>query len=384
MTERMERMIYFDNSATTAPDESVLTSFVEVNKRFFANPASIHLVGKQAEALLEKSRAQILTILDAPDGQVIFTSGGTEANNLAVIGFARALRSRGNHLITTKIEHPSVLYAMEYLETQGFEVDYLAVDEQGMISTEELESKLRAETIVVSIMHVNNEIGTIQPLAECARVIKQHSRALFHSDAVQSFGKLPVSLSGDGPDAISISAHKINGLKGSGLLAFRKGIPPQGLNFGGGQEHGLRSGTVAVADAVALAKAMRISSLDEEQKDFRRWRNRLVQFIEPLNDVIILAPDQAAPHIVSIAFYKVKGEVAVNFFQEKGITVSTSSACSSKSGTAGHVIEAIGVAQAYKNGVIRVSFGKDNNEQHVVEFEQVLAQFMQLLGRGND
>ncbi len=377
-------MIYFDNCATTAPDESVLTSFIEVNKRFFANPASIHLAGKQAEALLEKSRAQILTILGAPDGQVIFTSGGTEANNLAVIGFARTLRSRGNHLITTKIEHPSVLYAMEYLETQGFEVDYLAVDEQGMISIEDLKSKLRSETIVVSIMHVNNEIGTIQPLAECARIIKQHSRALFHSDVVQSFGKLPISLTADGPDAISISAHKINGLKGSGLLAFRKGLPPQALNFGGGQEYGLRSGTVAVADTVALAKAMRISALDEEQKDFRRWRNRLVQFIAPFNDVIVLAPDKAAPHIVSIAFYKVKGEVAVNFFQENGITVSTSSACSSKSGTAGHVIEAIGVTQSYKNGVIRVSFGKDNNEQHVVEFEQVFAQFMELLGRGND
>lgn len=377
-------MIYFDNSATTAPDDSVLSSFIEVNKRFFANPASIHLIGKQAEALLEKSRAQILTILGVPDGQVIFTSGGTEANNLAVIGFARALRSRGNHLITTRIEHPSVLFAMEYLETQGFEVDYLAVDEQGMISTGELKSKLRSETIVVSIMHVNNEIGTIQPLAECARIIKQHSRALFHSDAVQSFGKLPVSLTDDGPDAITISAHKINGLKGSGLLAFRKGIPPQALNFGGGQEHGLRSGTVAVADAVALARAIRISSIEEEQQDFRQWRNRLIHFIEPFKDVIVLAPDKAAPHIISIAFYKVKGEVAVNFFQEKGITVSTSSACSSKSGAAGHVIESIGLAEKYKNGVIRVSFGKDNSEQHVVEFEQVFAQFMKLLGRGNN
>ena len=377
-------MIYFDNSATTAPDDSVLTSFIEVNKRFFANPASIHLAGKQAETLLEKSRAQILEILGAPDGDVVFTSGGTEANNLAVIGFARALRSRGNHLITTEIEHPSVLFAMEYLETQGYEVDYLAVDEQGMISTEELESKLRAETIVVSIMHVNNEIGTIQPLVECARLIKQHSRALFHSDAVQSFGKLPVSLIGDGPDAITISAHKINGLKGSGLLAFRKGIPPQALNFGGGQEHGLRSGTVAVPDAVALAKAMRISELNGEHQEFRQWRNRLVDFIKNYDDVVVLAPDKAAPHIVSIAFYKVKGEVAVNFFQEKGITVSTSSACSSKSGSAGHVIEAIRLAQAYKNGVIRVSFGKNNSEQHVVEFEQVFAQFMELLGRGND
>ncbi|MEK5037889.1 cysteine desulfurase family protein [Sporosarcina sp. FSL K6-3457] len=376
-------MIYFDNSATTAPDDSVLTSFIEVNKRFYANPASIHLAGKQAETLLEKSRAQILSILSAPDGNIIFTSGGTEANNLAVIGFARAFRSRGNHIITTEIEHPSVLFAMEYLETQGFDVDYLAVDEQGMISTEELKSKLRAETIVVSIMHVNNEIGTVQPLAECARLIKQYSRALFHSDTVQSFGKLPISLTGDGPDAITISAHKINGLKGSGLLAFRKGIPPQALNFGGGQEHGLRSGTVAVADAVALAKAMRISLLDEERQEFRQWRNRLVNFIKNYDDVVVLAPDKAAPHIVSIAFYKVKGEVAVNFFQEKGITVSTSSACSSKSGAAGHVIEAIRLAEKYKNGVIRISFGKNNSEQHVVEFEQVFAQFMELLGRGN-
>ncbi|WP_203246641.1 cysteine desulfurase family protein [Sporosarcina beigongshangi] len=377
-------MIYFDNSATTAPDDSVLTSFIEVNKRFFANPASIHLAGKQAETLLEKSRAQILSILGVQDGQVIFTSGGTEANNLAVIGFARALRSRGNHLITTEIEHPSVLNAMAYLETQGFEVDYLTVDEQGMISTEELKNKLRAETVVVSIMHVNNEIGTIQPLAECARIIKKHSRALFHSDAVQSFGKLPVSLTGDGPDAITISAHKINGLKGSGLLAFRKGIPPQALNFGGGQEHGLRSGTVAVADAVAIAKAMRISSLDEEQQEFRQWRNRLIRFIEPFKDAVVLALDKAAPHIVTIAFYKIKGEVAVNFFQEKGIIISTSSACSSKSSAAGHVIEAIRLADKYKNGVIRVSFGKDNHEQHVAEFEQVFAQFMELLGRGND
>lgn len=377
-------MIYFDNSATTCPDEGVLTSFIEVNKRFFANPSSIHLAGKQAETLLEKSREQILSILGAPDGDVVFTSGGTEANNLAVIGFARALRSRGNHLITTKIEHPSVLDAMEYLETQGFEVDYLTVDGQGMISVEELKNKLRPETIVVSIMHVNNEIGTVQPVAECARMIKEHSRALFHSDTVQSFGKLPVSLKGDGPDAVTISAHKINGLKGSGLLAFRKGIPPQAINFGGGQERGLRSGTVAVADAVALAKAIRISVVDEEHKEFRQWRNRLIDFIKPYDDVVILAPDRAAPHIVSIAFYRVKGEVAINFFQENGITVSTSSACSSKSSTAGHVIEAIGLAGKYKNGVIRISFGKNNMEQHVVEFEQVFARFMELLGRGND
>lgn len=376
-------MIYLDNSATTAPDEGVLTSFIEVNKRFFANPASIHLAGKEAETLLERSREQILSILGAPDGELLFTSGGTEANNLAVIGFARALHARGKHLITTKIEHPSVLHSMSYLETQGFEVDYLSVDEQGMISIQELKSKLRKDTILVSIMHVNNEIGTAQPIAECAKIIKENSRALFHSDAVQSFGKLPVSLAVDGPDALTISAHKINGLKGSGILALRKGMTPEAINYGGGQEKGIRSGTVSVADAVALAKAVRMSAIDVEQKDYRQWRNRLIKFIEPFENVSILTADKAAPHILAIAFYKVKGEVAVNFFQENGITISTSSACSSKSGTAGHVIEAIGVNGKFKNGVIRISFGKNNSEQHIVEFEQVFARFMDLLGRGN-
>lgn len=376
-------MIYLDNSATTAPDEGVLTSFLEVNRRFYANPASIHLAGKQAESLLEKSRQQILSIVDALGGEVIFTSGGTESNNLAVIGLAQAFRTRGNHIITTEIEHPSVLRAMEYLETQGFEVDYLTVDEQGMISLDELEDKLRKETILVSIMHVNNEIGTIQPLAACAHLIREKTRAVFHSDTVQSFGKLPISLKDMDLDAMTISAHKINGLKGSGALIVRKGAKPATINFGGGQEQGLRSGTVAVPNAVALAKAMRIAARDEEHVVFKQWRNRLIDFMKQYEDILVLAPDKAAPHILSIAFYKIKGEVAVNFFQEQGITVSTSSACSSKSGTAGHVIEAIGVPEKFKNGVIRISFGENNVEQHVVKIEQVCTQFMELLGRGN-
>jgi cysteine desulfurase len=376
-------MIYLDNSATTAPDESVLSSFIEVNKRFFANPASLHLAGKEAETLLNRSREQILSILGAPGGEVLFTSGGTEANNLAVIGFARAFHYRGNHLITAEIEHPSVLRSMEYLATQGFEVDFLSVDEQGMISIEELKRKLRKDTILVSIMHVNNEIGTVQPIAECARIIKAHSRAIFHSDTVQSFGKLPISLAGDGPDALTISAHKINGLKGSGILAMRKGQMPEAINYGGGQEKGLRSGTVSVADAVAMAKAMRMSSTGIGKLDFKQWRDRLIEFISRYKNVLVLAPEKGAPHILSIAFYKLKGEVAVNFFQENGITVSTSSACSSKSGAAGHVIEAIAINGKYKNGVIRISFGKNNVEEEIVKLEQVFAKFMELIERGN-
>ena len=183
-------MIYFDNSSTTLPNESVLDSFIAATKRFYANPASLHVLGREAEALLDRSKEQMLTLVGNDGGNVVLTSGGTEANNLAVIGLAKAYRSRGNHVITTEIEHPSVMNACRELEENGFEVDYLPVDEQGRISLEQLEKTLKKETILVSVMHVNNEIGTIQPLQECGELIRKNSRAIFHSDVVQSFGKL--------------------------------------------------------------------------------------------------------------------------------------------------------------------------------------------------
>lgn len=375
-------MIYLDNSATTAPSEEVLSSFVEVNKRFYANAASLHRAGREAEALLDRTREQILSIVNAPDGEVIFTSGGTEANNLALLGFARKFASRGNHIITTSIEHPSVLHAVKQLEKDGFEVDFLSVNEQGMISIDELKEKLREDTIVVSIMHVNNEIGTIQPIKEAAQIIKKNSRAVFHSDIIQSFGKLPITLTGDGPDAVTVSAHKIHGLKGSGALIMRKGITPVAINHGGGQEQGLRSGTVSVPDAAALARAMRLSSENNMAEEFNQWRNRLIDYINGTKDVVILSKENSAPHILALAFYHIKGEIAVNYFQENGITISTSSACSSKSGRVGHVIEAIGLPEKYKNGVVRISFGKDNVKEHVLQFEKVFTDFVNLLERG--
>lgn len=377
-------MIYLDNSATTQPDEQILESFMEVNRRFFANPASLHKAGKDAEKLLERSRAQILSILGAPEGELIFTSGGTEANNLAVIGFAYALRHRGNHLITTRIEHPSILNAFAYLEKQGFEVDYLPVDSQGLIHVNDLEAKLRRDTILVSIMHVNNEIGTVQPIKECARIIHSKSRALFHSDTVQSFGKIPVSLNGDSPDMITISGHKIHGLKGTGILAMNISFAPQPMLLGGGQEKGLRSGTVSVPNAVSLAKAIRLTEAGDRQKEFRKWRNRLIDFCAQFEEVMVLAPETGAPHIVSIAFTSIKGEVAVNFFQEDDVIVSTSSACSSKSKQTSHVIEAIGVPDKFKFGVIRISFGKNNNEEEIAQLERTILRFIKLLKRGQE
>ncbi|WP_252502613.1 cysteine desulfurase family protein [Sporosarcina sp. Marseille-Q4943] len=375
-------MIYFDNSSTTQPDESVLDSFIAANKKYYANPASLHVLGREAESLLNRSKEQMLALIGNEDGEAVLTSGGTEANNLAIFGLAEAYRTRGNHIITTRIEHPSVLNACRKLESEGFQVDYLTVDAEGLISLEELEKKVKKDTILVSIMHVNNEIGTIQPIRQCAELIKKNSRAVFHSDCVQSFGKLPVDMASLRLDAITISAHKINGLKNSGALILKKGITPHAINFGGGQENGLRSGTVSVPNAVAMAKAMRISSIIEERADYREWRNLLMEVCRSYDNIHILSPNNGAPHILSIAFKSINGEVAVNYFQEHGIIISTSSACSSKTKDAGHVIEAIGLENKFKNGVIRISFGNTNTKEEVVEFINVLKSFMELIERG--
>lgn len=375
-------MIYFDNSATTIPKDEVLASFLEVNKRFYANPASLHLAGRESDALLGKSREQILKIVKANEGTVIYTSGGTEANNLALLGFARKYKNRGNHILTTAIEHPSVLHAAKQLEQEGFYVEYLSVDKNGRILLEELEEKIRENTVVVSIMHVNNEIGTIQPIEECAKIIQNKSRAIFHVDAVQSFGKIPVELAENGPDAITISAHKIHGLKGSGALITKRNVKPEAVNYGGGQEAGIRNGTVSVPNAVALARAMRLVQNDHGASNYDKWRKQLIDHIRRESDVVILSEETSAPHILSIAFANIKGEVAVNYFQKNGVIVSTSSACSSKSGDVSHVIEAIRLEERFKHGVIRISFGENNTDMQIDQFKTVFTDFMKLLGRG--
>lgn len=375
-------MIYYDNSATTEPSEEVLTSFVEVNKRFYANPASLHVAGRQAEALLEKSREQILEIVQAPKGNVTYTSGGTEANNLALLGFARKFKHRGKHIITTQIEHPSILEAARQLEGEGFEVDYLPVDENGVLSIELLEQTLKEETIVVSVMHVNNEIGAVQPIEACAQLIREKTRAIFHVDAVQSIGRLPITLTGNGPDAITVSGHKIHGLKGSGALITRENLLPEPTNYGGGQEAGIRSGTVSVPHATTLARAIRMATEHKKAPVYREWRNQLIAHIEQFSEAKVLAKDTGAPHILSIAFKGIKGEVAINFFQKNNIIISTSSACSSKNAEVGHVIEAIKLDEQFKGGVVRISFGELNTDDQIIQFNTIFTEFIHLLKRG--
>ncbi len=366
-------MIYFDNSATTKPYKEVLDTFVTVNEQFYANPASIHEAGTDANILLDRARNQIAQIFHTDERCVIFTAGGTESNNLAIFGISKANTHKGKHILTTDIEHASVLEAYKSLEKEGFEVEYLHVDNSGVISLEELKAKIRKDTVLVSMMHVNNEIGSIQPIEEAAQIIHANSRATFHVDAVQSFGKLPIHFNGDnGPDIITISGHKIHALKGTGIIVFRQKMNINPLILGGGQEFGIRSGTVAVPQAVALAKAARIAieNLNAAKVRYRNWHKGLIQFLSKFGDLIhILSTNSGVGHIVSFSVKDLKGEILINALQDRGIIVSTSSACSSKQKKTSHVVTALNVDPKYKNGVIRLSFGAFNTDEEIERFK---------------
>ena len=368
--------IYLDNSATTKPLKEVMQAFMVVNEQYYANPASIHAMGVESNELLMRAREQVADILHTEAKNVLFTSGGTESNNTAIFGLARSNTHKGNHILTTEIEHPSVLESVKQLEQDGFDVEYLQVDENGVISLEELRTKVRKDTILVSMMHVNNEMGAIQPIFEAAKIIHELSRAAFHVDAIQSFGKLPISFNDDdGPDCISISGHKIHGFKGSGVLAFRKKMKWQPYALGGGQEFGLRSGTVAVPQAVALSKAARIAieTMNDRAKKYRQWYEEICTQLRGYGDEVhILSTPKGAAHILSFSIRDLKGEVIINALQKRNVIVSTSSACSSKQTKTSHVVEALNIDEHFKNGVIRISFGAHVTNEDIVKFKQVL------------
>lgn len=376
-------MIYLDNSATTKPHKEVLDTFVQVNEQYYANPASIHEAGVTANTLLTRAREQIAQLVNTGANEVIFTAGGTEANNFAIFGTARVSTHKGKHILTTAIEHPAVMESVKRLAEDGFEVEYLAVDAAGAISLEELRQKVRKDTILVSIMHVNNEIGAIQPIEAAAKIIHEQSRALFHVDAVQSFGKIPVRFQGEaGPDLLSISGHKIHALKGSGVLAMRKNFQIAPHLVGGGQEFGYRSGTVAVPQAVALAKAARLAveNLQINMEKYTRWQKEIRTFLTSFGeDIHLLSTEQGAPYITSMSVRGLKGEVLINALQKQGIIVSTSSACSSKQTKTSHVVEAINTPPNFKKGVLRISFGMQTTDADIQKFEEVFTNVMKQL-----
>lgn len=374
-------MIYFDNSATTMPDDRVLDTFIKSSKAFFANPSSLHRLGIEADRLLRRASEQVAELAGMPGGKVVFTSGGTEADNLALFGLARGNRSHGKKVLVSAIEHPAVLQSLAQLEAEGIEVDTVQVGRDGVIDLADLDRKLTPDTSLVSIMHVNNETGAIQPLEEAGRYIRAKTRAVFHSDTVQSFGKIPIPMNNNGPDAISVSAHKIHGIEGSGALIMKKRLGLEPILFGGGQQEGLRSGTVPVAHAAALAKAMRLAVEERGLAPYDEWRNELIRYFGTFDKVLVLGAENNAPHILSVAIRGIKGEIAVNALQEQEIYVSTSSACSSRSRKESHVLQAMGVPDHYRHGVIRISFGRMNSAEEIEQFKEAFTSFIGTLER---
>ncbi|WP_443137454.1 cysteine desulfurase family protein [Piscibacillus sp. B03] len=377
-------MIYLDNSATTKPSQEVLKSFQTVAMKYFANPSSIHEAGGEVEKLHQKARNQIATLLKIHEDEVIFTSGGTESNNLAIKGIAHAHVNRGNHIITTKIEHPAVLQVCKDLEEQGFEVTYLPVNSSGIINMDDLKQALTEKTILVSVMHVNNEIGSIQPIEQIAELIANYPKVAFHTDHVQGFGKLPLLYQMEGLDLVTVSGHKIHGLKGTGCLIKKKHIQLKPLIHGGAQEGGIRPGTENVAGNVSLAKAMRLAM--EKQGQYKKlWHmhQKLFDELSEVDSITINSPRDGAAHIFNFSVKGFKPEVLIHALGEKNIYVSTKSACSSKQDEPSHVIVACGKEQE-AGAAIRVSMNIDQDEGDIdlfiKEIKKILTQYKSIMG----
>jgi cysteine desulfurase len=364
-----ENMIYFDNSATTKPFKEVLDSFVTVSSEYYGNPSSLHSMGAQAEKLLSQAREQVSTFLKVKPAEIYFTSGGTEGNNLAIKGSALLHKNKGRHLITTSVEHPSVRTAMEQLEQEGFEITYLPVDEFGRISVANLEKEIRKDTILISIMHVNNEVGTVQPITEIGALLKKYPTILFHVDAIQSVGKIPLSLYENRVDFCSISAHKFHGLKGTGALFIREGARLAPLFSGGNQERKLRSGTENVAGAVAMAKALRMTFTKAEAglEGMQKIQSVLRKGLTEIDGVQIHTPNEkAAPHILNFSLTGIKSEVFIHSLEQKGIFVSTTSACSSKKKSPSKTLLEMGVPETLAESAIRISLSFENRMEEAI------------------
>ncbi|MGD6833374.1 cysteine desulfurase family protein [Sutcliffiella halmapala] len=367
-------MIYLDNSATTKPYKEVLDSYIAVSTNYFGNPSSLHSLGGEAEKLLHHSREMIASLLKVEHREIIFTSGGTESNNLAIKGSALSKKHLGNHIITTSVEHPSVTNAIEDLRKEGFEVTTLPVNEEGRVSQEQVEKAMKKETILVSIIHVNNETGVIQPIEKIKKVVKQFPLASLHVDYVQGIGKVPLNM--EGIDLCSISSHKFHGLKGNGVLLVKQGEKLHPLFSGGNQEWTLRSGTENVAGIVAMTKALRMTlELSEQRLDsIQSLKEYLLYKLYEMKELAVNTPfHDSAPHIVNFSVPKVKSEVLVHALGEKGIFVSTTSACSSKRKAPSKTLSAMGLPKERSETAIRISMTFDSTKEELDIFLKEVA-----------
>ena len=367
-------MIYLDNCATTKPYKEALDAFVEVNTSYYGNPASINKFGKTTNKLLSAARAQVATILGVGEDSIFFTSCATESNNIALLGSVEHKKNFGNRIIVSKIEHPSVLETFRELERRGFVLDYVNVDENGIIDLNHLKTLLTKETILLSVMQVNNVFGAIQPINEISEILKNYPKVHFHVDGVQGVLKNSIDLSK--VDSYSISAHKFHGLKGIGILYLKSRRTVHNITFGGGQENGLRSGTVNVAAAVSLAKSLRLSQEKVEviKAKHKEYKKLIVDEFSKYKHIVINSPlsKNFVDSIVNISLPKIKGEVIVNALNDRGIMVSTTSACSSKTFHLNEALYARGLSKENIEGSIRVSFSYETTRKEVETFIEVL------------
>ena len=361
-------MIYMDHSATSPVDPEVFEAMTPYFINSFGNASTLYSMGRDARKDMEAAREKVASLIGAKPEEIIFTSGGTESDNIAIKGTAYRLKDKGNHIITSAIEHPAVRETCRYLEKKGFEVTYLPVYEEGIVKISDLEDAITDKTILITIMHANNEIGTIQPIAEIGKIAREN-KIYFHTDAVQSVGKIPVNVAEMNVDMLSISAHKLYGPKGIGALYIRKGIRVEPILHGGGHEKGLRPGTENVPGIVGLGKACELAekNLPEDAKYITNLRDRLIDGI--LNSIEKSYLDghrtKRLPNNVNLRFTGIEGESLVLHLDSKGIAASTGSACSSKSLEPSHVLTALGLEHVDAHGSLRLTLGKENTEEEV-------------------
>jgi len=380
MTE--QKYIYLDCAATTPMDPRVIEEFNKQMKENYGNSSSLHAMGQKSAKTLNNSRENIASLINAERNDIFFTSSGTEADNIALLGVARRNKSRGNHIITSNIEHHAVINTCHHLEKQGFEITYIPVDNQGLIDVKQLEESITDKTILISIMLANNEIGTIEPIKEIGKIAKNHD-VIFHSDGVQAFGKIPIDVNDLNIDLLSASAHKLYGPKGIGMLFIRnKGIRPgwgkyiEPIMYGGGHERDMRPSTVNVPGIAAFAKAVELAKEEMSTEITRqiRLRDRIVKTVlETIQDSYLNGhPTLRLPNNVNLGFKYIEGESIVLDLDIVGIAASTGSACSSKSLEPSHVLLAIGLSPQDAHGSLRVSLGRFTLEEDINYFLEQL------------
>jgi len=370
-----QRTIYMDHSATTFVKPEVVTAMIPFFTEHFGNPSSIYGIARESKKAIDVARVQTAKALGAEPDEIYFTSGGSESDNWAIKGVAFANRKRGNHIITTQIEHHAVLHTCQYLEKEGFEVTYLPVDQYGLVDTAVLEKAITEKTILISIMYANNEIGTIEPISELGAIARKH-KVYFHTDAVQAIGSIPIDVKAQNIDLLSLSAHKFYGPKGTGALYIKKGVRIENLIHGGGQERRRRAGTENIAGIVGLGKAIELATADipGHSAKIRAMRDRLIKgVLSTISHTRLNGhPEKRLAGNFNVSFEFIEGESMLLWLDDEGICASTGSACTSGSLEPSHVLLATGLPVEISHGSLRLSLGDANTEKDVDVVLEVL------------